>query len=383
MDQKITQTIAREAHIYLDKTAPVLFLMLNSAGRILKANQYAATIAGRKLVGEPFTDFIIDFGGSFDPADFTADSSREYLLSVQTRSRLPQSFYFSFKSVHDQIFVFGRLDTEEIENTRKEVQALNQELNNLTRALHKANAQLRELNELKNQFLGMAAHDLRKPVSAVLSYSEFLIDEAAGVLTDEQAGFLQTIHTSTALMRNLIDDFLDVSLIESGQFHVDLTKTDIRETVDRSLALNRLSAQKRNVALRVIYDGPVPEVMMDGFKIEQVLNNLVGNAVEHSPPHTEVTMQISNSHEGLTVAVRDAGPGIGPDEIKRLFAPYARGQARKASGTRSTGLGLSISKKIIDAHNGKIWVESMPGEGSTFYFNLPAVITQTEKKLHE
>lgn len=377
----VEQAISHEARIYLDKTAPVVFLILTPEGRIAEANRFAETLAGRTLAGTPFTDFIIDFGVSFDPAVLTADPSGERLLSINTSSRLPQSFYFSFKPVHDQILVFGRLDAEEIENTRKEVQALNQELNNLTRALHKANAQLQALNELKNQFLGMAAHDLRKPVSAVLSYSEFLIDEAAGVLTDEQTGFLQTIHTSTALMRNLIDDFLDVSLIESGQFHVNLEKTDIREPVDRCLALNRLIAQKRNVIIQVAYDdGPIPEVMMDGFKIEQVLNNLVGNAVEHSPPHTDVIIQVSPSHEGLSVAVKDSGPGIGEDEIKRLFAPYARGQARKASGTRSTGLGLSISKKIIEAHNGKIWVESRPGEGSTFYFNLPAVTSANGEK---
>jgi signal transduction histidine kinase len=376
----VEQAISHEARIYLDKTAPVVFLILTPEGRIAEANRFAETLAGHNLTGTPFTDFIIDFGVAFDPAILTADSSREYLLSIQTRSRLPQSFYFSFKPVHDRVLVFGRLDAEEIENTRKEVQSLNQELNNLTRALHKSNAQLQALNELKNQFLGMAAHDLRKPVSVILSYSEFLIDEAAKALTDEQARFLQIIHTSTALMRNLIDDFLDVSLIESGQFHVDLEKRDIREPVDRCLALMRLPAQKRNVTLQVVYDGPIPEVMMDGFKIEQVLNNLVGNAVEHSPPHTEVTVQISQYHSGLSVAVRDSGPGIGADEMERLFAPYARGQARKASGTRSTGLGLSISKKIIDAHNGKIWVESRPGEGSTFYFNLPAVTSSNGEK---
>jgi signal transduction histidine kinase len=376
----VEPTVSREVYLYLNKTAPVLFFVLNSAGRIVEANRYAEAITGRSLIGKQFTDLIIDFTGTFDPAVFTSDTSREHLLNIATHSGLPQSYYFSFKPANDQILTFGRLDTEEIENIRKEVQILNQELNNLTRQLHKTNAQLRQLNELKTQFLGMAAHDLRNPVSAILNYTEFLIDEAGKNLTTEQAGFLQTIHTSTTLMHRLIDDFLDVSLIESGRFYVDLVKTDIREPVDRSVTLNRLLAQKRGIALRVEYDGTIPVILMDGFKIEQVLNNLVSNAIQHSPPNTEVVIRVSRSDKGVMAAIMDAGPGIAPDEMERLFTPYARGRARKAAGTRSTGLGLSISKKIIEAHNGNIWVESKPGDGATFCFMLPIAIESNEEQ---
>ena len=376
----VDPAIAREVYQYLNETAPVLYYVLTPAGRIVAANTYAQSITDRNPTGAQFTDLIIDFTGAFDPAVFTSDPTREYLLNVSTHSGLPQSFYFSFKPAEDNILAFGRLDTEEIENIRRQVQILNQELNNLTRQLHKTNAQLKQLNELKNQFLGMAAHDLRKPVSAILSYTEFLIDEAGKNLTTEQAGFLHTIHASTTLMRRLIDDFLDVSLIESGRFYVDLVKTDIREPVDRSVTLNRLPAQKRSISLRVDYEGPIPVILMDDFKIEQVLNNLVSNAIQHSPPNTEVVIRVSQSDNGVTAAVMDAGPGIAPDEIERLFAPYARGRARKAAGTRSTGLGLSISKKIIEAHHGKIWVESRPGEGATFCFMLPIFIESNEEQ---
>jgi signal transduction histidine kinase len=372
--------ISREIYLYLNETAPVLFFILTAAGRIVSANRYAETITGRSLAGAHFTDLIIDFTGAFDPAVFTSDPTREHLLNIATSSGSPQSFYFSFKPNNDNILIFGRLDTEEIENIRKEVQLLNQELSNLTRQLHKSNAQLLQLNELKNQFLGMAAHDLRKPVSAILSYSEFLIDEAGKNLTTEQTGFLRTIHASTTLMRRLIDDFLDVSLIESGRFYVDLIKTDIRDPGDRSVMLNRLLAQKRSITLRVDYDGPIPVIPMDDFKIEQVLNNLVSNAIQHSPPHSEVVIRVSQSDNGVMAVVMDAGPGIALDEMERLFAPYERGRARKAAGTRSTGLGLSISKKIIAAHHGKIWVESRPGEGASFCFTLPIAIESNEEQ---
>ncbi len=243
--------VHREVHYYFQKKAPVLYFVLSTDGKIVEANQYASDLAGRDLVGEEFQNLVVDFTGKFDLAAISNDHSKEQLLNIKTASGLPQSFYFSSHKVNDHTLIFGRLDAEEIENMRKELLSLNQELNNLTRQLHKKNAQLQKLNEEKNQFLGMAAHDLRKPIGLVIAYSDFLIEEAAQVLNSEQIGFLNTISSSCLFMKNLVDDFLDVSAIEAGKFELDHQPIAIDNVLAESLGLNNLAAKKKGIELEI------------------------------------------------------------------------------------------------------------------------------------
>lgn len=366
----MNQSMEEEILFYLLERAPLLFFVVDNRGRIVQANGYAETVTGFQLRGTPLADLIVDFSGTFDPGNLARESHKEHLLNIKARG-LPQSYYFTFTEVQDQVLVFGRSDTEEIESTRRKVQSLNEDLNNLTRKLHKTNAQLEQLNRLKDQFLGMATHDLRKPVSAIVHYTEFLLDEATEALTSEHVGFLQTIHSSTALMRRVIDDFLDISLIESGRFHVNLDATSMEEPMNRSLELHRPVAKKHGVALRVSQLKPLPVILMDDFKVEQVFNNLISNAIEHSPTGGQVVIDLSLTGEGVTVAVKNTGDTIPIPELEKLFEPFERGQNRKARGIRSTGLGLSISKKIIEAHHGRIWAENPEEGGAAFCFTLP------------
>jgi len=367
----VNQPVEKEILFYLHNRAPLLFFVLDSKGHIVEANEHAETVTGIQLRGTPLADLVVDFSGTFNPGSFARECHKEHLLNIKTRWGLPQSYYFTFKEVRNQVLVFGRSDAEEIEGTRGKVQSLNEDLNNLARKLHKTNAQLEQLNRLKDQFLGMAAHDLRKPVSAIVHYTEFLLDEASEALTSEHVGFLQTIHSSTALMRRVIDDFLDVSLIESGRFHMNMAARSMEDPMNRSVALHRPVAKKRGVTLKVCLPCPLPMIPMDDFKIEQVLNNLISNAIEHSPPGGEVAMALSLTGEELRVAVRNAGEGIPARDLENLFEPFEGGQALKARGIRSTGLGLSISKKIIEAHQGRIWAENLHEGGAAFCFTLP------------
>ncbi len=129
--------VFREAHHYFQRKAPVLYFVLSTDGKIVDANRYANFLTGRRLIGEKIQDLVVAFSGKFDLAALLNDHSSEHLLNIQTAFGLPQSFYFFFSKVEDLILVFGRLDAEEIENMRKELLSLNQELNNLTRQLHK------------------------------------------------------------------------------------------------------------------------------------------------------------------------------------------------------------------------------------------------------
>jgi len=358
---------------YIQENAHLLYLLVDPGGRLLDCNAYSRNLLGKDLKGLALDDVFLTFDGPLDIAFLRNYPEQVHMLSLATAVGLPETLLCHFKAVDDNTLIFGTLDADEMRRLRREMVVLNNQMGGLTRELQKKNHQLAELNQLKNQFLGMAAHDLRKPVSAILNYSEFLLDEASGCLSPEHLGFLRTIHASTDLMRHLIDDFLDVSLIESGRFPLNIAKTDILVPVQRSLALQQIIAEKRKIALRLIPPDNCLILPMDEYKIEQVLNNLIFNAIEHSPSDSGVTVQISRTETEVLVTVTDAGPGIAEGEREKIFAHYVRGKSRKASGTRSIGLGLAISKKIIEAHKGRIWAENLPGlgPGASFCFLLP------------
>jgi signal transduction histidine kinase len=252
-----------------------------------------------------------------------------------------------------------------------EIGRLNNELTTAQRELTKKNFQLSKLNEQKNQFLGMAAHDLRNPLSIILMYSDFLIEEAAEVLDDEQKEFLQIIHSSSDFMLKLIDDLLDVSKIESGKLELELESTDIIDFIEHNLALNRVIANKKQISIDFTHKKHTkPLLMIDRAKIDQVLNNLISNALKFSSPGSKVEVHMVKSDDEIVVSVEDHGQGIPEDEVHKLFKPFSKTSIQGTAGEKSTGLGLSISKRIIDGHGGKIWVESKFGKGSTFSFSL-------------
>jgi signal transduction histidine kinase len=356
---------------YIQEKAPVLCFTLAADGQILTANQYAKMITGIPIVHGPFQKLVIDFKDTFAWSDLVQDPTVEHLLNIKTGTGLPQSYFFTFTPFDDKILALGRLDAEELEKMRREVLTLNQELNNLTRRLHQNNAQLKRLNEEKNRFLGMAAHDLRKPIGLVLTYSEFLIDEAASLLTEEQVGFLNTIHSSSFFMKRLVDDFLDVSAIEAGRFDLNRQWVRIHDVLTHSLALNHLQARKKGVSLQVEEDEKIPLLNIDGPKIEQVIINLVSNAIEHTHPATEVVISLRAEPPAISFSVKDSGPGIPEEELARLFKPFEKTSVPKTSGEKSTGLGLVITRKIIEAHGGQIGVRSQVGKGTTLFFRIP------------
>ncbi len=365
------QHISFETNAYFKDRAPVLFFLLSNGGKIVETNQYAQTITGRHLIGENIQDLMVDFNDTFHLPTLINDPSKEHLLNISTASGLPQSFYFSFKKVMGKIVMFGRLDTEELENMRKELVSLNQELNNIMRELHKTNAQLKRLNEEKNRFLGMAAHDLRKPIGLIISYSEFLIEEAKNLLDADQISFLNTINVSCVFMKHLVDDFLDVSAIEAGRFELDLQPAFIHEILANSLQLNKLQADKKGIDLQVNSDESLPRTIIDAPKLEQAITNLVTNAIEHASPGSLVSISLSCDQRFMNFSVKDEGPGMAPEEMDKLFKPFEKTSAKKTAGEKSTGLGMLITRKIIEAHGGTIWIDSRVGKGTTAYFKIP------------
>lgn len=236
--------------------------------------------------------------------------------------------------------------------------------------LLESNTSLIALNQQLNEFVGMAAHDLRNPLGLVLGFSKFLIRDNPENYTAQQRKFLTAIQSSAEFMLHLVNDLLDVSKIEAGKLTLSCRPTDLVALVESNISLNRILATEKEIDIKVNADN-IPPVVVDAYRVGQVLTNLVTNAIKYSYPRTRVDVDINMNSNNVILAVRDQGQGIPPDEQDRLFTPFGVTSVRATSGEKSTGLGLLIAKKVVDAHGGRIWVESEQGKGSTFYVSLP------------
>ena len=255
-----------------------------------------------------------------------------------------------------------------------EITRVNNELAALQRELAKKNRELERLVEQQNQFLGMAAHDLRSPLSAIVALSQFLEEEAAPRLDPEQRQFVSLIRSSSRFMVGLIDDLLDISTIEAGRLELHREPTDLRALVRASAHRHRVVAARKGVDVAFMDDAPEPlEAEVDAQRLEQVLDNLVTNAVKFSHPGSGVEVGLEAGHREATLTVRDRGVGMSASQAAALFTPFAERGRRGTADEASTGLGLAIVKRIVEAHGGHIEVASTPGEGTTFRVVMPMV----------
>jgi two-component system sensor histidine kinase/response regulator len=252
-----------------------------------------------------------------------------------------------------------------------ELQQLNNELLVAQRELRKKNILLEKINEQKNYLLGMAAHDLRNPLGIIQTYSDFLIEEIAALLNREQLDLIESIKSSSEFMLHLVNEMLDFSNIESGKVKLNLEKTDLVELVGHNIQLNKSFSEKKNIKIVYNSENTIPPMIIDKYKIQQVLNNLVSNAIKFSYPDTKIEVSVRRKENNVIISVRDEGQGIPGNELVKLFTPFEKTSVKSTGGERSTGLGLAIAKKIVDSHNGTIWVESEVGKGSVFYIQLP------------
>ncbi len=258
---------------------------------------------------------------------------------------------------------------------------LNNELNTAQRNLQKKNTELEQLIHFKNEMMGMAAHDLRNPLSTIMSLSDLLLNEQndIGPLNDDQANFLDKIFNSSKYMLKLVEGMLEISHIESGNVKLEFEKFDLISFIQRIVSLNRHLADKNSVELDTHAKEGQVFIEADSSKLEQVLNNLIINAIKFTHPKTTVAVTVSYDpeHHSAIVSVADEGPGISSEDQEEVFKPFNKVSKNKNAGKKGTGLGLAISERIIKAHKGTISVQSNPGEGATFTFTLPVDATNS------
>jgi len=228
-----------------------------------------------------------------------------------------------------------------------------------------------ELDRLKSDFVAVVSHELRTPLAVVLGNLELLGDERFWQLNAQQSQFLKSATTNSHRLLHLINDILDFSKLENASLPMTKSANELSEVIRQTAEnLDRLFEERElNLKLDLATDLPLAEI--DEQRIAQVLTNLISNAIKFSPPGAPVEVTVRHEDGQAVVRVIDHGEGIRREDIPRLFKKFSQLDSRSTRKVGGTGLGLAICKGIVEAHGGRIWAESEPGEGSTFVFTLP------------
>ena len=369
--------------------------IFNTNGQLLDANQamcYFLDTDRSQL--KPKNQFI-----NPDFSTFQNDGSDkmvfEGLITIGNYSDV--SYVLSAKVFRrdDRILVYAEADVFHLFEQNKKMSTLNQEVNNLQRQLIKEkrnlqvaldglqlktlelealNSRLSELNIEKNNYIGMVAHDLRNPIGIAESFSEILIEEQDNLSKETQLEYLTHITKNCSFSLGLIRDFLDASKIEAGIFDLNASEFEYISFVKTSIVYEEILAKSKSQEIVITTSSSSIFAYFDKNKIQQVLNNLLGNAIKYSHPKTKIVIDISETVDQVVTKIIDQGQGIPNEELIRLFHPFQTTSVKATASEKSTGLGLAIVKKIIEAHNGTVSVESEVGKGSVFRFTFPKQI---------
>ena len=235
--------------------------------------------------------------------------------------------------------------------------------------------QLEVASQHKSQFLANMSHELRTPLNAILGYTELMADGAYGEPSEKMLGILKRLEANGKHLLGLINDVLDLSKIEAGQLVLELSDYSVQDIAQTVRSTFEPLAADKKLAFKFELAPELPAGHGDGRRLTQVLINLVGNAIKFTDAG-EVAIKAEANNGSFHVSVRDTGPGISAADQARLFQEFQQADNAITRKKGGTGLGLAISKRIIEMHGGKIWVESQPGQGSTFSFTLPVVVEQ-------
>ena len=251
---------------------------------------------------------------------------------------------------------------------RDEAEAAREEAERAGGRISRLYHQAQEAALQRDHMLGVVSHDLRNPLSAIGMCATALKGPAADAFP-ERAHLAETIHDSVEWMQRLIADLLDIAGIEAGRLSFDPEPVDPIVIVAKALVLFERIAADKSIRIEISGSELVSAVYADEQRVLQALSNLLANAVKFTEPGGRITMEVVESPEGVIFSVTDTGAGIPAEEVPHVFDRFWH--SRRGGGTRGTGLGLAIAKGIVEAHGGRIWVETAKGEGSVFRFTMP------------
>ena len=254
--------------------------------------------------------------------------------------------------------------------TNDEIEELANAFNITTEALGKIEQERKEIDKTKTEFLSITSHELRTPMTPMKAQLQMLQEEYFGKLSKQQKESLSIIIRNADRLDKIILDFLDISRIEAARLKFEFQKTDIKKTLKDTVSFMKGFAKEKNIKL-VLKASKLPVIELDPDRVSQVLRNLINNAIKFSEKNSKIEISAKKQKDHLLFSVKDYGPGMSFQDQIRVFEPFYQiddSLRRKQGGT---GLGLTICRGIVEAQNGKIWIDSKIGKGSTFYFTLP------------
>ncbi|MCK5147502.1 response regulator [bacterium] len=229
---------------------------------------------------------------------------------------------------------------------------------------------LKELDQLKKDFLAMVSHELRTPLAVMKGGVSLCLDGVAGQLNDTQADLLGDTLENIDQLTRLITDLLDMSKIEAGKIVLRRDTMDLAFSVRKALNAFKYSAGEKGITLKIALNASSLPVYADADKIDQVFNNLISNAIRYTPENKEITLGVDILANDYLCYVADTGIGISDNNLKKLFSKFTQFSRVDGPGYKGTGIGLTIARGLVEKHGGKIWAESKEGEGTTFNFTL-------------
>lgn len=257
---------------------------------------------------------------------------------------------------------------------RNELMLLNSKINKRNLALAAANTELKQLDQMKSQFVSTAAHELRTPLSTISGYIEILLEPGYDDLTDEQSRCLGIVERNTKRLIRITDDLLDVSSIEAGRIDLLLRPLWFPKLIDMTVKDLQPMLDAKAQKLTIHVEPELPKVLCDENRTMQILSNLVSNAIKYTPDKgiIELRLQTADTDGFILFSVTDNGIGIPENDRQKLFESLVRATNVSQSRSPGVGLGLYIVRSLVELHGGQVWLESEEGKGTTFYATFPA-----------
>lgn len=349
---------------------PLLGLMLDSKGRVIFANKYLLRLTGwqeAEILGKDWIE-------TFIPPENRQDL-RAILESVQLKGKIASHYQNEILTKNGQPHLVAWINTPnwDAQGNVVGLSSIGEDITERHR-VEEAERELEALKQLdiaKTNFLNAVSHELRTPLNSITGFGSILEDEVPGPLNPTQKEYLHKLLEGANRLLRLIDDLLDYARMEANQLRLEVTKFDyptlVRGVTDRFMPQ---LAQKR-LTLSVDIEKDLPFAQADAYRVEQVLGNLLSNAQKFTPDGGKVLIRIKREDGKILTEVTDNGIGIRAEDIPKLFTRFYQVQAM-AGRVKGTGLGLSIAKSLVEAQGGMIGVRSEWGQGSTFWFTIPA-----------
>jgi len=251
----------------------------------------------------------------------------------------------------------------------------------LFRELEMKRAELEVASQHKSEFLASMSHELRTPLNAVIGFSEVLLEQMFGEINERQEEYLRDIWSSGKHLLELLNEILDLSKVEAGKMEMELSTFSIRGALEYGISLVRKRASLHHIELRLEVDPDLDTLEADELRFKQVVLNLLTNAVKFTPDGGSVAVRATKEAAELMVAVTDTGIGVRPEDHERIFESFHQG-GRGPPKEEGTGLGLTLSRRIVELLDGRLWLKSEVGEGSTFAFAIPLRSARAEWDAH-